>query len=259
MHAIARLALVALLACGVLCSSSFAYPGGLSVGVNFSSGQPGTGDPVVTSEVTGPAGVLGSVNWNNLTGGESGARPVALVADDDGSLVDPSGVSIRWESNGTWASTGRGEENNTAPEGDDRNLMTGYLDTSGSSTTSITVDGLPGDPFDVAVYIKGGVNGRGGLYTIEGATRPTQPHLDTAEFNGKYVGGHRGDVIVFRNLSGPTFTLTSTPDDRVGDGFRAPINAIEIAPAGVIRIPEPSSALLALLAALSVVAMRRHR
>ncbi len=198
-----------------------------SISINFGSTEPdGAG-----SAVTGAAGVLGTSNWNNLEGNNGSAS--ALIDGSGGA----TGASVEWTSNNTWASQGRGEENNTAPEGNDRNLMTGYLDTNGTDPNSVTVSGLTieGD-YNVYVYTKGGVNGRGGDYTIGDETIS---HVDVEAFDGEYVFGSEGDVLVFTGVSGDSFTLSGQP--AVGDPPRAPINAIEIS---TELVPEPSGTLL---------------
>ena len=48
--------------------------------------------------------------------------------------------------------------------------MTGYIDTNGEDPNTVTVQGLPDDvTYDVIVYTKGGVIGRGGDYTVAGS------------------------------------------------------------------------------------------
>ncbi|GEM_PF-1305068 len=136
---------------------------GNSIGINFASDEPaGNG-----SAVDGEAGVVGTSVWNNLEGG-SGASDF-LIADVDGS-AGLTGVKVSWSSPNTWSSQGRGEENNSAPEGNDRNLMTGYIDTNSNDPNQVIVTGLPSDiDYDVVVYMKGGVVGRGGDYTVKGS------------------------------------------------------------------------------------------
>ena len=61
---------------------------------------------------------------------------------------------------------------------DRHNLMTGYIDTNAEDPISATVSNLPdGATYDVIVYIKGGVNNKGGDYTIGDQVLS---HTDTA-------------------------------------------------------------------------------
>lgn len=213
-----------------------------NVAINFGADEPsGAG-----SSVDGSAGVYGTAVWNNTTGATGSA---SNLLDGDGIATS---ASVEWSSPNTWSSTGRGEENNTAPAGENRDLMTGYLDSTDALTPSVTVNvsGLSGlfanDNYNVLVYMKGGVNGRGGDYTIGDQTLS---HIDTAAFSGSFVEGAEGDYVVFSNVSGDAFTLTST-----GVNFRAPINGIEIAP-----VPEPATWALAMLGVGGLTLARRRR
>ena len=228
---ISTLALCAVLAVLGLQRSAEAHPDGTSVAINFGADEP----PGVRSDVLDEAGVLGTVNWNNLDLLNGG--PVELVTDDSGEAAN-SPVTVEWNSNNTWSSTGRGnEENNTAPDGDDRNLMTGYLDTNADDPATVTVSGLDAitdEAYSVYVYINGGVTGRGGDYTIGG---DTQSHVDIVPFDGTYTEGPEGEYLLFRDVVGDVLTLTAQPT--TGATRRAPINAIEIVAgdAGVRTIP----------------------
>jgi hypothetical protein len=250
----------------IFCSVANAAPAAPSIAINFASDEPvltppGVGSPISTA---GPAGVLNTVRWNNLTGADSTA-PITLNADVAGTLT-PTAATVIWSSPNTWASTGRGEENNTAPAGNNKSLMTGYIDTLGvgEEGTSITVANLPpvqGFPFfDVYVYIQGGANNRGGTYTIGGVTKE---HTVLGPFTGAFVEdtidpGTTPDsnYIVFRGLGGTGFTLTSTPT--LGSPARAPITAIEI-----VASPVPEPGTIALLGTGAVLAvgmyLRRRR
>lgn len=252
------LALSTAVAAGVLAvgvsDPAAAAPTTPSIAIKFGTDQPGRpGD--ANGAVTGPAGVLNTAVWNNF-GGLNSASPQALVADIAGSSTAlPTTVS--WTSNNTWSSTGLGEENNTAT-GENGDLMAGYLDTGGVGGTpvTITIAGIPAIPaFDVYVYAQGGVNGRGGNYTIGGTTLE---HTGDAAFAGTFLedtldpGSTPGsNYIVFRNLTGTGFTLTGVPT--IGSPARAPINAIEI-----VQVPEPAGVAVLSLVAAGILRRRRR-
>ena len=200
---------------------------GAVVAINFGSDEPnGAG-----SAVSGAAGVLGTSVWNNLEGSEGEGTSLSALVDGAGVST---GVSVAWTSNNTWSSTGRSEDNNSAPDGDDTHLMTGYLDTNGEDPNSVTVSGLPeGVSYDVVVYTKGGVIGRGGDYSIGDQTFS---HVDAAAFSGDYVFGGEGDYLVFKDVSGASFVLEGQPS--IGSPARAPINGIEIVLGGGVEVPE---------------------
>ena len=200
-----------------------ASPGGLSVAINFGADEPDG----ARSDVLDEAGVLLTASWNNLDLAAGG--PVAVMSDNDGATQD-DGIMVTWASNNTWSSQGRGEENNTAPVGDDRNLMTGYLDTSDVSVTTVDVTGLDAfeaDSFTVYIYVKGGVVGRGGTYTVNGIA---QENVDSGVFDGTYIEGMDGNYLLFENVGAPDGTIAITATPTTTALFRAPLNAIEITP-----------------------------
>jgi len=227
-----------------------------SIAIKFGTDQPGRpGD--TNGAVTGPAGVLNTAVWNNF-GGQNSASPQALLADVAGAS-SPTAATVSWTSNNTWSSTGLGEENNTAT-GENGDLMAGYLDTGGLGGTpvTITVANLPvvSPRFDVYVYTQGGVNTRGGTYTINGTTKE---HTGMTAFGGTFVEdtidpGQQQDsnYLVFRGLTGTGFVLTGVPT--IGNPARAPINAIEI-----VAVPEPAGVALLGVAAIGLLRRRRHR
>jgi len=235
----------------ILAGASFAVaaPGSPSVAINFGADEP----PGVGSPVTGSAGVLGTVNWNNVS---LASGVVAGLIADIGGAPNPSPVSVEWSSPNTWSSTGRGEENNTAPPGNNRNLMTGYIDTGdvNGPTANVTLSGIPAEvvPFgyDVYVYMQSGVNGRGGDYTIGSVTKPD---MVVSAFNGTFIEGPEGNYLLFNDVNLPGgFSLMSKASP---NGFRAPINGMEV----VANVPEPSSLVLVALGAASLVCLGRRR
>jgi hypothetical protein len=220
-----------------------AFSGGYSIGLNFGPAEP-EGANQGTLAPTARAGILTAVqgNWNNLPGASGTASD--LVADDDGASVATT-VSVEWASNGTWSSTGRGEENN-AFEGADLALMTGYLDTGAPTTTTVTIQNIPAaltsSGYNVIVYGLGGVAGRGGSYRV--LSGPEQPLSDykmlTAPANpSEYIedigDSHdtTGTYVVFSGISASTLVVEATTAvNPFGGTPRAPINAIQLVELG---------------------------
>jgi len=240
-------------ALSLLCSTGLASAATnlVSVGLNFQDDVVGVALPAGTV-----AGAVPQANWNNATGATGVLSN--LTADFSG-LAAPTGIGVSWSgSPNTWASTGRGEENNGFAPGGDRDLMTGYIDTNDVSVTTVSVTGIPApyatNGYDVYVYILGGVAGRGGAYNIgsvtyqgDSVTNPSAHSLDPGVDHADV-----GTYMLFSNVVGSSFTLTATPN--FGTPFRAPINAIQI----VERIPEPAAMSLAgLVAGLALWRRRR--
>ncbi|MCZ6793734.1 MAG: hypothetical protein O7J95_08990 [Planctomycetota bacterium] len=197
-----------------------AHPDGVSIAVNFAADEPDG----ARSDVIETAGLLLTETWNNLDGAAGG--PVALQADDQGEAVDTT-VTVEWTSNNTWSSTGRGnEENNAAPiDSPDYNLMSGYLDTTATSITEVTISGIESaidGAYDVYLYINGGVLGRQGTYTVGGESVDV---VDDFPFDGSFLDGE--NYIVFQGLTGDSVTIQARATDQAG--FRGPLNAVEIA------------------------------
>ena len=115
---------------------SFAADNGPSIALNFGAGEP---DGAEEGTVEGAAGVAGTQNWNNLFGNEGFPGDDDIFLDVGGNSVG-SDVNVEWVSNNTWSTDGRGnEDTNDAPEGNDRALMLGYLDTTDASITEIKI------------------------------------------------------------------------------------------------------------------------
>jgi hypothetical protein len=251
-HVSAFLSLLALI---FSAAPALANPTWASIGINFGADEP----PGVGSPVSGAAGVLGTVTWNNVTGANGAASD--LIEDALGA-PNPTAASVTWSSPNTWSSAGRGEENNTAPAGNDRNLMLGYIDTGNTAATAatVTVSNLPSEitdfGYDVYVYAHGGVNnGRYGDYTIGGVTQSTIPAAGVnIPFDGTYIEG--SNYLVFENVNTPGFTLTALAGAPNFQGFRAPINAIEIVGHA---IPEPGTFALAAMALAGWIGLRWRR
>ncbi len=221
-------------ACLTWAASLYGSPTGVSVAINFGADEP---NALGEAFVDGPAGVVGTANWNNTEGATDIFDDIAL---DVGGDATASGIQVEWISNNTWSTDGRGEDNNDAPDGNDRNLMLGYLDTTDVSVTEVIVSGLPPEiagGYDVFLYTLGGVLGRGGTYTVRHAGGDmTQENLQTVKFDGTYIEGAEGNYLFFEGLTGDELTIEAMATAGL---VRGPLNGIEICASGHC-IPRPT-------------------
>ena len=118
--------------------------------------------------------------------------------------------------------------------------MKGYLDTSNTSVTTVTVAGLPSGAYDVYVYADGDNREytRTAVYRISGtgitATTVNLTDLANTHFSGTFAqaAGTSGNYVKF-SINADGFTLTATPDTGSNATLRAPVNAIQIVRAGL--------------------------
>jgi hypothetical protein len=154
---------------------------------------------------------------------------------------------------------GRGEVNilDSVPGSGDRKLMTGYIDSNAvdrfctedesrllgnwCGANRVTVGGLPyGDePYDIILYFNGGVLDRGGFVklndldpVVQHDTKPFDGTFDLSfeerDINGELYTVYTGDVMIFTDVTGDSFTI-NTHGFNLGNGtFRSFINGIEI-------------------------------
>lgn len=191
------------------------------ISLNFVGGSSANGTPAVmgAAEI---AGVVKVSNWNSLTG-KSGTQSTLKQADGS-----TAAGTVTWSSNDT------GSQNITDSAGDKR-MMKGYLNTSNTSTTSVTVSGL-GAPYsangyDVYVYVDGdnGTATRAGTYKI--GTRSYVCTDDSGKsFSGAYaLGSNRaGNFMIYPNVSGTSFTVMATPGTSSDAIKSAPLNGLQI-------------------------------
>lgn len=191
------------------------------ISLNFVGGGSTNGTPTPMGAAEN-AGVVKVPNWNNLAG-KSGTQ--GSLKQSDGSAA---AGSVTWSANAT------GSQNITETAGDKR-LMKGYIDTSNTSSTTVTVSGL-GAPYsvngyDVYVYADGdnGTITRAGTYKI-GARSYVCTDGSGKAFSGSYaLGSNRvGNYMIYPNVGGTGFTLTAVAGTS-GDGTKsAPLNGLQI-------------------------------
>jgi hypothetical protein len=253
-----KLQLLLLVGCVVSLFSTTAFA--VSLGLNFAAT-----DPDAATSSLNPGDVAGAVpqaNWNNLTG-NNGSAASGLVLDSGGA----STVSVNWASPNTWRSTA----NNNFPAGPDRVLTSGYLDSNDTAAGGVMVTvnnidaALRTPSYDVLVYfVSDNPADRGGAYTLTpGGGSPIVQYGSTLAMPTAHVldpgtdidNSLDGTYLRYRGLTASSFTLTSDTTLTTPNGFRAPVNAIQI-----IAIPEPTSLLLFGSAALlGALGWRRRR
>jgi hypothetical protein len=209
----------------------------VGLGLKFAATDPDAATSSLAPEET--AGVVPQANWNNLTGATGSG--VTGLSYDNGGAATASSATVTWSAPNTW----RSGANNAFPDGPDRKLVSGYLDTGNTATTgvTITVNNLDsvftGVAYDVYVYFVSDSNAnRGGAYTINDGNTNIVKYGSTMGSPTAFVedpGADQnlsvdGNYLVFRHLTGSSFTLTSDTTLTNPNGFRAPVNAVQIVP-----------------------------
>ena len=166
-------------------------------------------------------------NWNHAVGA-SRSTPQKLV-DETGA---PTSATITWSASGVWATPITDQAGN-------RRMMKGYLDTTSTSQTTISVSGLPLRTYDVYVYADGDNRSfaRTAAYTLgsTGGSPATIQLTDSAgaNFSGTFtLAAHsRGNYVRFTTTAG-SFVLTAKPLTGDNATLRAPVNGLQIVPRG---------------------------
>jgi hypothetical protein len=197
-----------------------AGPAPAAISVNFV----GSGVAMARSEL---AGVVERSNWNNAAGA-SCSTPLGLM-DEAGTLTS---ATLTWAANNVWATP------ITDRAGSVR-MMKGYLDTSSTSVTTVNVAGLPSNTYDIYVYADGDnrTYARTAAYSITGSgftATATLTDPANTNFSGTFTeaANSNGNYVKF-TITGTAFTITAKPVTGGSTTLRAPINAIQIVPAGI--------------------------
>jgi hypothetical protein len=174
---------------------------------------------------TESAGAVPKAHWNSAAGA---ARSTPLPLVDETGATTPA--TITWSASATWSLPVTADTAN-------RRMMKGYLDTTSTSVTTVSVAGLASGTYDVLVYADGDnrTYSRSAAYLIggSGVTSTTRTLTDAAStnFSTAFVeaNGSSGNYVRFR-ITGGGFTVTAKPTGPAGTTLRAPINAIQIVP-----------------------------
>jgi hypothetical protein len=194
----------------------------------------GGGDGASAMTATETAGVKPARRWNSAVGA-SGALSTTLVYADGSAAT---GTMVTWMSPAPPApNTGIYSVGLTDATGDGH-MMDGYLDPGMAPgyNATVTVSGLRlTGGFDVYVY-----------FMAQLPTRVTRTHkltIGTKSFTVSQTGasptkftahvkaadmGTTGDYVVFTNVTGTSFTLTSDSVSATDGTMRAPVNGIQI-------------------------------
>ncbi len=183
------------------------------IGINFTGRASGSGTPAYLhveygESSLGVAGVNGNDIWNDLVVyGDSGMRETYGPWHVHGSMDELANVLV--SSRGTFSMTMGG--NRVVPlEDPSGDLMDGEIHGDlDSHLYRVTVTDLADDfpAYDIYAYV-GGSPGRYSELTLNGST--TVPFFSNRLFDGTFVEatpGNAGDYVVFRDVTGDSFTL----------------------------------------------------
>ncbi|HEY7058900.1 MAG TPA: hypothetical protein VH458_20345, partial [Vicinamibacterales bacterium] len=199
-------------------------PGSGTISVKFVGSSPVA---MAAGEI---AGVVAAAHWNNAIGARRSAP--LLLSDETGTSTT---AGIVWTANGVWMTPITDQPGN-------RRLMKGYLDTSSTSITTLSVTGLAARDYDVYVYADGDNRSyaRSAAYTLSGpgitSTSVNLTDPASTNFSGSLTRADNsaGNYVRF-SMSGTSFTLTARPLTGGNSTLRAPVNGIQIVP----RPPQP--------------------
>jgi hypothetical protein len=180
--------------------------------------------------ITGVAGAVAAMNWNNLAGSNGGnqSQESTDLLFGDGRLA--SGVGVVWGKDLDSSNTKEGNHGHHGqldPDTQNQRLFNGYDYTSASQTLGLDVTGLNSHYglYDVYVYIDADDGNSSGEHSVRRLTDGvTEYYLDDPDgntFTGMFVEASStdplspamGNYVVFRDVTSDTFSLR-IDDDR---------------------------------------------
>jgi len=208
------------------------------ISIDFEGGTVSNGTITPTPmAATEKAGVKAATHWNGAAGAVSSAALTPLVQGDGTSLT---GSSVTWSSpgdpNNMTNNPGVFSAGLTDAAGDVR-MMNGYLDPASGSTpaATVTVSGLGAltGGYDVYVYFLAQLaSGKMRTHKVTiGSTTVSVTQVGPTAFTGYSAatnGGTTGNYILFKNVTGASFTMTSTAVSASDSVMRAPVNGMQI-------------------------------
>lgn len=219
---------------------------GASIGINLGSGR--TDASLGAGDV---AGVVPQGNWNNAAGNNGS---LAVLNTDAGTA---SGASVTWATDEQWSvGTGPADANGT--------LLNGFVSENNNDGSQISITGIPFTVYDLYVYVS---HDRAGEDVILGETNNLFADFTAIESDTDITspvsfvqqttsGTGSGNFVVFSGLTAANLELTMGAIDANSPGGTIDRNAI--AAVQIVQVPEPSSSVLAALAALGLIGRRRR-
>jgi hypothetical protein len=237
----------------IVCANSVAHAE--SIGVNFTATRFGGGPyPILPAET---AGLVPQINWNNsnpLGNGSTSdiASPVpSRLVDNAGA---DSGAQIVWFNGNAEVNSSGG--NTTPNERLYRGLVEGSFFTLPSPQLTVTVSQIPYAQYDVYAYLAGfsfdatsSVRiGNERYYYIQSSNFTTDGFIQATATSPQ--GAPLATYAIFRGLQSSSFNLEIIKET----GNRPAIAGLQI-----VRVPEPGTLLLSLLAFGGYITRRSRR
>lgn len=203
-------------------SASGGSAGPTIISIDFSGAQ-------TAMSATDVAGAKAVAHWNNAPA-KSGS--LTMLTADDGAATS---AAVSWSAYSVYSIPW------TETTGDTR-MMKGYLDPyTAAAPATVTVTSLPSAfsaAYDVYVYTYGPLDGgtRASTYTIGSkSVTISQTGASASKFTTYMLApaGGSGNYVLFRGVTGTSFTLTAAPGAATDTSTRSPVNGIQIvAPSG---------------------------